>query len=68
MGEYVEYMLQTANGGRNWVISCEMIEAEKNSAIYTINPQDEDRMFWPQLKDLNEELEKEAGKIEFKDL
>jgi 6-pyruvoyltetrahydropterin/6-carboxytetrahydropterin synthase len=68
VGEYVDYMLHEANGGRNWVVSCEMIEAEKNSAIYTIQREDSDRMLWHELQDLNKQMEEEAGKIEFKDL
>lgn len=35
VGEYVDAMLQETTKGRAWVISCEMIEAEKNSAIYS---------------------------------
>lgn len=67
VGEYVDSMLQEANGGRNWVVSCEMIEAEKNSAIYTLTNNDE-RISFADLKQLNADLEAEAGKIEFKDL
>ena len=68
VGEYVDYILHEANGGRNWVVSCEMIEAEKNSAIYTIQRNDPDRMIWDELQSLNIEMEVDAGKVEFKDL
>lgn len=67
MGEYVDDMLREKNGGRNWVVSCEMIEAEKNSAIYTLINNDE-RLCYSELKQLNADMEAEAGKIEFKDL
>jgi 6-pyruvoyltetrahydropterin/6-carboxytetrahydropterin synthase len=68
VGEYVDYMLHEANGGRNWVVSCEMIEAEKNSAIYSVRPDDPDRMLWHDLQALNVSMEEEAGKIKFEDL
>jgi len=67
VGEYVDDMLREKNGGRNWVVSCEMIEAEKNSAIYTLINNDE-RLCYSELKQLNADMEAEAGKIEFKDL
>lgn len=56
VGEYVDNMLQEKDKGRNWVISCEVIEAEKNSAIYTphSNP---DRMSWQDILDITKEME-----------
>jgi len=67
VGEYVDYMLHEANGGRNWVVSCEMIEAEKNSAIYTIERDDPDRMLWHDLQQVKEDME-ENNLIKFEDL
>ena len=56
VGEYVDDMLQKQNGGRNWVVSCEMIEAEKNSAIY--HPRlDPNRLTFDDLVELKQEME-----------
>jgi 6-pyruvoyltetrahydropterin/6-carboxytetrahydropterin synthase len=59
VGEYVDHMLHEKNGGRNWVISCEVIEAEKNSSIYTpkANP---DRMAFQDILDMTKQLELET--------
>jgi len=67
VGEYVDSLLQRQNDGRNWVISCEMIEAEKNSAIYTINHSDPDRLSYDDLIAIREEME-ENNSIKFEDL
>jgi 6-pyruvoyltetrahydropterin/6-carboxytetrahydropterin synthase len=67
VGEYVDDFLQKTNNGRNWVVSCEVIEAEKNSAIYT--PKDNpDRISWNDLKTMCQEMEITAGKIGFENL
>ena len=59
VAEYVDHMLQQTTQGRAWVISCEMIEAEKNSAIYS--PQhDPDRMTYPDLVEITNEMQHEA--------
>jgi 6-pyruvoyltetrahydropterin/6-carboxytetrahydropterin synthase len=57
VAEFVDYQLQEKNNGRNWVISCEMIEAEKNSAIY-FPRLDPDRMTFLDLATLTGETEK----------
>jgi len=67
VGEYVDALLQEQNGGRNWVISCEVIEAEKNSAIYSPR-ENPDRITFADLKELCREMEESAGKINYKDL
>ena len=55
VAEYVDHMLQETTQGRSWVISCEMIEAEKNSSIYSPR-QDPDRMTYPDLVNINTEM------------
>ena len=65
---YVDYMIQQRTSGRAWVISCEMIEAEKNTALYTINRSDVDRITWLVLKQLNEEILSSSDKISFDNL
>lgn len=62
IGEYVDDLLQTKTGSRSYVISAEVIEAEKNSAIYTPanNP---DRMKFQDLLDITAELEQQSAKI-----
>lgn len=58
VGEYVDHILQEKDKGRSWVISCEMIEAEKNSSIYS--PRDNpERILYPDLVDLNKSIEDE---------
>lgn len=59
VAEYVDHQLQEKNGGRNWVISCEMIEAEKNSAIYSPRS-DVDRLTFPELQAIAKEMEETA--------
>lgn len=62
VGEYVDHYLQTTTNGRAWVITCEMIEAEKNSALYS--PQENpDRIPFPEMKTICEEIEQSAEKI-----
>lgn len=56
VGEYVDAMLREQNGGRNYVLSCEMIEAEKNSAIYQPY-QTFDRLRFHELVALKQEME-----------
>lgn len=56
VGEYVDYELQKKDKGRSWVITCEMIEAEKNSSLY--NPRrDHDRLSFPELQAISREME-----------
>lgn len=59
VGEYVDDMLQKKDKGRNWVISCEVIEAEKNSAIYTPR-ENPDRMMFQDILDITKELEDQS--------
>jgi 6-pyruvoyltetrahydropterin/6-carboxytetrahydropterin synthase len=67
VGEYVDELLMARTNGRSFVLSCEMIEAVKNSAIYS--PQQMvDRLKFAELKVLNEEMEIDAGQIKFEDL
>jgi 6-pyruvoyltetrahydropterin/6-carboxytetrahydropterin synthase len=66
VAEYVDDILLKANNGRSWVISCEVIEAEKNSAIYSPRENTE-RMTFEELKSLKEEMETN-NKINFEDL
>lgn len=56
VAEYVDHMLQTSTQGRSWVISCEMIEAEKNSAIYSPRA-DHERMSFSDLNEITNEME-----------
>ncbi len=62
VGEYVDALLLERTQGRSWVISCEMIEAEKNSAIYTPanNP---DRMSFKDIVEMTKEIEETSDKI-----
>ncbi|MDE1830208.1 MAG: 6-carboxytetrahydropterin synthase [Thaumarchaeota archaeon] len=62
VAEYVDHELQQKNGGRNWVISCEMIEAEKNSAIYSPR-HDPERMLFPELQEIAKEMEISSGQF-----
>lgn len=68
VAEYVDDFIQKQTQGRAWVISCEMIEAEKNTAIYTIDRNDPDRITWEDLKALNKEMEESAEKISIENL
>lgn len=64
VGEYVEDYIRKHTENRAWVESCEMIEAEKNSAIYY--PQqtaESDRLKWEDLVVLNQELWESRGKL-----
>ncbi len=62
VGEYVDSMLNGYTQGRSWVISCEVIEAEKNSAIYT--PRDNpERMSFADICDMTKEIEATSDKI-----
>ncbi len=56
VGEFADDLLKKETQGRSWVISCEMIEAEKNSAIYTPanNP---DRMSFDDIVAMTKEIE-----------
>lgn len=65
VGEYVDHAIRERTQDRAWLISCEMIEAEKNSALYTIDKNDPDRLLWDDLATLNKEMESDAQKIEF---
>jgi len=68
VGEYVNHMLEERTQGRAYVISCEMIEAEKNTALYTINKDNPDRMDWASLKEVHKEMLDSAQKIPFEAL
>jgi 6-pyruvoyltetrahydropterin/6-carboxytetrahydropterin synthase len=59
VGEYIDGVIRAATQDRAWVISCEMIEAEKNSAIYTPgdNP---DRMSFADIQDIANQIESET--------
>lgn len=59
IAEYVDHELQQKTQGRAWVISCEMIEAEKNSAIYSPRS-DPDRLLFPDLQAVAKEMEDTA--------
>lgn len=57
VGEYVDELIVKYTHGRSWIISCEVIEAEKNSAIY--NPRNNpDRMSMQDIQDMTVEMEK----------
>lgn len=58
VGEFVDERLYEQNGGRNWVISCQMLEAQKNTAIYTPanNP---DRMVFKDIIAMTKEIEEQ---------
>lgn len=62
VGEYVDDLLKVKTQGRSWVISAEVIEAEKNSAIYTPanNP---DRMSFKDIVDMTAEIEETSDKL-----
>lgn len=67
VGEYVDHQLQQYTGGRSWVISCEMIEAEKNSAIY--HPRENpDRMRWDDIVAMTKEIEADSPKVKLENL
>lgn len=59
VAEYVDSMLQKSTQGRAWVISCEMIEATKNSSLYSPR-QDPDRVSFQDLIDINAVMQEEA--------
>lgn len=59
IAEYVDDVLQKKDAGRSWVVSCEMIEAEKNSAVHTIDRSDPDRLCFSDLVELNKQIEAE---------
>jgi 6-pyruvoyltetrahydropterin/6-carboxytetrahydropterin synthase len=60
VAEYVDHVLSNTTQGRSWVISCEMIEAEKNSAIYS--PQgDSERLTYPDLVEVCNMMEQESA-------
>lgn len=56
VGEFVDATIKKSTQNRSWLISCEMIEAEKNSAIYkpTDNPE---RLTFDELVSLTKEIE-----------
>lgn len=58
VGEYVDDFLFNLDGGRSWVISCEMLEAEKNTAIYTPGNNPE-RLAFADIVSMTSEIEKE---------
>lgn len=67
VGEFVDHLINTYTGGRSWVITCEVIEAEKNSAIYNVQANTE-RVSWEDWKALNKELEDTSDKIDLENL
>lgn len=67
VAEYVDHLIRKQTNNRAWVISCEMIEAAKNSALYTIKQGDPDRITWEDLKSLTKELE-EGNAVPFEAL
>ena len=62
IGEYVDALLKTMTYERAWVISAEVIEAEKNSGVYTPknNP---DRIKFQDILDMTKEIEESSDKI-----
>lgn len=67
VGEYVDHLIDKYTDGRAWVISCEVIEAEKNSALYT--PRDNpERLTWDEWQELKKQMEEDAGQIPFENL
>lgn len=68
VAEYMDHFIRNATNNRAWVVSCEMMEAEKNSALYTIKPNDPDRITWDDLYQLNKDMEESADKVSFEGL
>lgn len=59
VGEYIDGMIRQYTQDRSYVISCEVIEAEKNSAIYT--PQNNpDRMSFADIQEITKQIEEET--------
>lgn len=56
VGEYADSIIRKSTQNRSWVISCEVIEAEKNSAIYKTanNPE---RMLFADIVAMTKEIE-----------
>jgi 6-pyruvoyltetrahydropterin/6-carboxytetrahydropterin synthase len=67
IGEYVDHMISGYTAGRSWVISCEVIEAEKNSSIY-YPLQNPERVSWDDIVALTKEMEESSDKISFDNL
>ena len=67
VGEFVDDLITQYTDGRAWVISCEVIEAEKNSALY--HPRENpDRLKWDEWVALKASMEEDAGQIPFENL
>lgn len=67
IGEYVDYLINQYTQERSWVISCEVIEAEKNSAIYTPRNNPE-RISWSDYQEITQEMEANSDKMPFESL
>jgi 6-pyruvoyltetrahydropterin/6-carboxytetrahydropterin synthase len=59
VAEYADSVIRKSTQDRSWVISCECIEAEKNSAIYKTadNPE---RMSFDDIVELTKQIESET--------
>lgn len=67
VGEYVDHMIRKYTDNRAFVITCEMIEAEKNSAIYT-PAENKERISWEDWQELNKQMEADSVKITLENL
>jgi len=67
VGEYMDAMLKERYDGRCWVVSCEMIEAEKNSAIYT-PAENPDRMTFAEIDEMTKAIEEDATNVKLENL
>ena len=67
VGEYVDEVIREKNNSRCWVISCEMIEAEKNSAIWTA-ADSPDRLPFADIVAMTKEIEADAINVELENV
>ncbi len=67
VGEYVDEVIRGKNNSRCWVISCEMIEAEKNSAIWTA-AESPDRLPFADIVEMTKEIEADAINVELENV